>query len=141
MSTKFLTTSAPQTKKAGEGLARKILEAKPSARAKVFGLVGDLGGGKTTFLQGFARGLGIKEKVNSPTFVIMKRFGNFYHIDCYRIKKPKELSDLGFERIIANPKNIVAVEWADQIKKIMPKSTVWLNFKFINATTRRIVLR
>ncbi|GAH10373.1 unnamed protein product [marine sediment metagenome] len=71
-------------------------------------------------MQGFSKGLGIKEKILSPTFVIMKKFqvpGKkivhwFYHIDCYRIRKPKELSDLGFKEIISNPKNIVAIEWA-----------------------------
>ncbi|MBI2450303.1 MAG: tRNA (adenosine(37)-N6)-threonylcarbamoyltransferase complex ATPase subunit type 1 TsaE [Candidatus Nealsonbacteria bacterium] len=141
MSTKFLTTSALQTKKAGETLAKKILKAKLGRKAKALGLIGDLGGGKTTFLQGFAKGLGIKAKINSPTFVIMKRFGNFYHFDCYRIEKPKELLDLGFKKIIANPKNIVAIEWADRIKKILPKSTIWLNFQFINATTRQIMLK
>ncbi len=135
------TASPAQTKGVGEVLAKEIFKNRPGKSAKVLGLVGDLGGGKTTFLQGFAKGLGIKEKITSPTFVIMKRFKNFYHIDCYRIKKPKELSDLGFKKIISNPENIVAVEWADRIKKILPKGTIWLNFKFIDNKTRKIAIR
>ena len=141
MSTKLLTTSALQTKKAGEAAARGILKMRPGKRARVLGLVGDLGGGKTTFLQGFAKGLGIKEKILSPTFIIVRRIRNFYHIDCYRIKKPKEILDLGFGKILFDPKNIVAVEWADKIRKIIPKETVWINFEFIDNKTRKIVIR
>jgi len=141
MSTNFLTTSSFQTRNAGIKIAKEILGRGPSKKAVVLGLVGDLGGGKTTFLQGFAKGLGIKQRITSPTFVIMKRFNNFYHLDCYRIKKPKELMDLGFKKIISNPKNIVAIEWAGRIKKIMPKETIWINFEFINNRTRKIVIR
>lgn len=110
-------------------------------QAMVLALVGDLGGGKTTFLQGFAKGLGIKEKILSPTFIIVRRIKNFYHIDCYRIKKSKELLDLGFKEIIADPKNIIAIEWADRIRKIMPRGTVWIDFKFIDNKTREIVIQ
>jgi len=135
-------TSGPiQTKKLGEKFAKEILEKKPKKTAFVVGLEGELGGGKTTFLQGFAKGLGIKEKILSPTFVIMKKFNDFYHIDCYRIEKPKELLDLGFKKITSNPKNIIAIEWADRIRKIMPKHTLWIKFDFINEKRRRITFR
>lgn len=140
MSNEFLTTSPNQTKKLGEKIAKNILKAKSGKKAKVIGLVGYLGGGKTTFLQGFAKGLEIEEKILSPTFIIVRRIKNFYHIDCYRIKDSNELLSLGFEKIISNPKNIVAVEWADRIRKILPKETIWLNFEFVNAKTRKIVL-
>jgi len=73
-STEYLTDNPSQTKKLGERLAKKILMAAPKKTAKVFGLEGNLGSGKTTFLQGFAKGLGIKGKILSPTFVILKRF-------------------------------------------------------------------
>lgn len=130
-----------QTKRLGKLLAKKILKKKQKREALVLALVGELGSGKTTFLQGFARGLGIKEKINSPTFVIIKRFDHFYHIDCYRIKKVKELLSLGFKKIISNHQNIVAIEWADRVKKIMLKETIWINFKFINNKTRKIVIQ
>jgi tRNA threonylcarbamoyladenosine biosynthesis protein TsaE len=144
----YFTNSPSQTKKLGELLAKKILSMKPRKTAFVIGLEGDLGGGKTTFLQGFAKGLGIKQKILSPTFLIMRKFKIknlkfkiFYHIDCYRIKKPKEILDLGFKEIIQNPQNIVAVEWADQIRKIMPKNTIILRFEFVNKKTRKIVVK
>lgn len=144
----FLTKNPSQTKKLGEILAKEILKTSPQKMAFVIGLEGDLGGGKTTFLQGFAKGLGIKEKILSPSFVIMKRFEaedvrfkDFYHIDCYRIKKPKEILDLGFKEIISNSKNIVAVEWAERIRKIMPKGTIWIKFEFLDEKKRKIMIK
>lgn len=150
----IITISVEQTQRVAEILAKEILRVgKKSKRAVVIGLEGDLGGGKTTFLQGFAKGLGIKEKITSPTFVIMKKFkinhltikpfshfGHFYHIDCYRLQNPKELLDLDFKEIISDPKNIVAIEWAEKIKKIIPKETLTLKFDFINRNTRKIIL-
>ena len=124
-------------------ITQKILkERNPFGEKKaiVLALRGELGAGKTTFVQGLAKGLGIKEKITSPTFTIVKRFNNFYHIDCYRIKKTKEILVLDFEEMISNPKNIIAIEWADQIKEIMPKNTIWINFELINQTTRKISL-
>ena len=107
--------------------------------------MGDLGGGKTTFLQGFARGLGIKERVLSPTFVLMRKFPipkrSFIHIDCYRIKKAGELLDLGFKELISDHRNIVAIEWSDRIKRIMPKSSLLIKFEFIDKATRKIVIK
>lgn len=149
MKSKYLTNSPSQTKKLGEILAKEILKIKPRRKkALVLGLEGDLGGGKTTFLKGFAKGLGIKEKILSPTFIIirrlkinnltMKQFANFYHIDCYRAQNSKEILDLGFKEIISNPKNIVAIEWAERIKKILPKNTIWIKFEFIDEKTRKI---
>lgn len=148
MKEKYLTTVVFQTKKLGENLAKKILKSTPKKTAFVLGLKGNLGGGKTTFLQGFAKGLGIKEKILSPTFVVMKRFEikdlrfqNFYHIDCYRIKEPKEILDLGFKKIVTDPQNIVAVEWADRIRRIIPQSTTWIQFGFIGKATRQITIK
>jgi len=91
--------------------------------------------------------MGIKQQIVSPTFVIMRRYKiqdtkykiqKFYHIDCYRIKKPKEILDLGFEEIISDPQNIVAVEWVDKIRRIMPKNTIWIKFEFLNEKIRKI---
>ena len=141
---KFFSQNPSQTKKIGQILAKEILKIKTN-RAFVLSLIGDLGGGKTTFLQGFAKGLGVKEKILSPSFVILKRFKikdlrfkNFYHIDCYRVEKPKEILDLGFKEIVSNPKNLVAIEWAERIKKILPKGTMILKFDFINQKQREI---
>lgn len=145
----YLTKNTSQTKKLGESLARKSLNTDKKRKAQVFGLIGDLGGGKTTFLQGFAKGLGIKEKITSPTFVIMKKYKlpakskmqNFYHIDCYRLKSPKEILILGFKQIVSDPRNIIAIEWADKLKKILPKNSTILKFNFINKITREIIIK
>ena len=147
MKREYISSSSSQTKKIGAILAKEILRKRKGNAPFVIGLQGELGGGKTTFLQGFAKGLGIKEKILSPTFVILKKFKikdsrlkNFYHIDCYRIQKPKELLDLGFKKIISEPNNIVVVEWADKIKKIMPKGTLWIDFSFQDKKIRKIKL-
>lgn len=131
--TNFLTENYSETQELGKSLASEI---KIGKKAAVFGLKGDLGAGKTTFLQGFAKGLGIRKKVISPTFVIMNRFDikkgkfrNFYHLDCYRIEKAKEIESLGFGEIISNPKNIVCVEWPEKIKKALPENLILIKFK------------
>lgn len=138
-----------ETKKTGESLAKKILKNKNDKKAKVLALEGDLGGGKTTFLQGFAKGLGVKDKILSPTFVLMKKFEipknkkfkNFYHFDCYRIKSPKEILGLGFKEIISDPQNIIAVEWAERIKGILPSNKTLLKFNFLNKKNRKIWIK
>ena len=123
-------------------LAEKILAdlvKKPDRKqALILALKGNLGSGKTTLTQGLAKALGIKKRITSPTFVILKRFKNFYHIDCYRLRKPEEILELGFREIIANPKNIVVIEWPEKIKKLLPKQTIFLRFKFISEKQREI---
>ncbi len=103
-------------------------------------LKGNLGAGKTTFVQGFFKGLGLKKRAQSPTFIIMRRhslptaiakkkLANVFHADAYRLKTAKHLIALGFEEVITDPQNIVLVEWPEKIKKILPKGTSWLTFK------------
>ncbi len=142
---KYTTTSYKQTQKLGEKTAKEFLNAMLGKKALVIGLKGNLGGGKTTFLQGFAKGLGVKEKILSPTFVIMKRFGiknkifkNFYHFDCYRFDKPEDILELDFEEIISNPENIVAIEWPEKVKRVLPKNIIFIDFRFIDKNKREI---
>ncbi len=145
----FIIKNTNQTKKAGELLAKEIVLSSPGSKSVVVTLNGYLGGGKTTFLQGFAKGLGIKEKILSPTFVILKRFklpknkkyNNFYHIDCYRIRGPKEMFLLGFKDILKDPKNIIAIEWAERIKSILPKKSITLQFDVLEKDKRKITLK
>ena len=156
----YITHSPSETKKVAKLLAKKILKKGPEKQATIIALVGSLGGGKTTFLQGFAKGLGIGEKILSPSFIILRKFQiprikfpviskfqtagskqqfkNFYHLDCYRIKKAKEILDLGFKEIISDPQNIVTIEWADKIKKILPKDSLIIKFKFLSKNKREI---
>lgn len=146
----YLTNSADETKQLGKKLARGILKEKTKKKeALAVGLTGELGAGKTAFLQGFARGLRIKGRVLSPTFVIYKKskipasgnYKNFFHIDCYRLKNEKEILDLGFRKIIGDPENIVVVEWAERVRKIMPRKTIWIKFKFLGLNSRKIILK
>jgi len=148
MKFEYLTENISQTKKLGELLAQEILKEKNPKNIWVLGLKGELGGGKTTFLQGFAKGIGIKDKILSPTFVIMKKFkikhpgfGDFYHFDCYRSLGSKDIMDMGFKKIVNNPGNIIVIEWADKIKNILPKSTIWIDFYFIDDKKRKIVIK
>jgi len=146
MKKEITTNNAEETQDLGKALAKEILEKGFNKTAVVLALQGNLGGGKTTFLQGFAEELNIKDKILSPTFVILKRFGiankifsDFYHIDCYRIKNEKDLLELNFKKIISDPKNIVAIEWSERIKNKLPKSTVIIRFEFVGENERRIV--
>ena len=144
---KFITKSSAKTKEMAAKFAQQILLSNTGKTALILGLQGDLGAGKTTFLQGFAKGLKIKEKINSPTFVIMKRFEiknthfkNFYHFDCYRLNEPEEILDLGFKKIISNPENIVAIEWPEKIKKVLPKNILEIKFKHLEENKREIII-
>ena len=149
MTKTHITRKKSETVRLGSGLAKEILEKGPQKnQAIIIGLKGDLGSGKTTFLQGFAKGLGIKKKILSPTFLIMKKFPlmksdflSFYHLDCYRVQKEKDVLDLGFKEILSNPQNIVAIEWSDKIKEILPKNKLNLFFEFLDKNKRRIVLK
>lgn len=144
MDKKYITTSYNNTQKIGESLAKEILKLPIQGGAIVLCLEGNLGGGKTTFLQGFAKGLNIKQKILSPTFVIQKRFKiknrNFFHIDCYRLKNEKDILELNFLEIIKNPNNILAIEWPQKIRKVLPKNTILINFEFIDNNTRKITI-
>ncbi|HOK35199.1 MAG TPA: tRNA (adenosine(37)-N6)-threonylcarbamoyltransferase complex ATPase subunit type 1 TsaE [Candidatus Pacearchaeota archaeon] len=155
----FVTNSAKETEKLGEKFAEKIIYGYPKLNQKnsaiTLSLEGELGGGKTTFLKGFAKKLGVKEKIKSPTFIIMRKYqlttdnkqqitkdrklkSRFYHFDCYRIENPEELLGLGFQEIIQNPQNIVAIEWGNKIKKLLPKNYIKIKFEFLGKEKRGI---
>lgn len=143
-----ITNNYFETTSLGEEIAKKILKNKKNKEAQILALEGDLGAGKTTFLQGFAKGLGVKEHILSPTFVIFKKFkiknpsfNLFYHIDCYRLKNSKDLLGLGFKKFSSNPKNIIAIEWAEIVKDILPKDKISIGFKCENEKTRIITIQ
>lgn len=102
----------------------------------VIGLVGDLGSGKTTYVQHRAKELGISETVTSPTFVLLKiypiprgEFKQLVHIDTYRLKDETELTKLGIQELMDDTKNLIMIEWADKVRNILPPDTVWIDFK------------
>ena len=149
----IISQSPEETKKLGEILAREILASgHQPKKARVIGLEGELGSGKTVFIQGLAKGLGIKDRIISPTFVIMKKYkinasgcrlqvSRFYHIDCYRIYRAKELLDLGFKELLSQPKNIIAIEWAERVKRILAQNTLWLKFEHLEGKKRRVIIK
>lgn len=112
------TFSEQETRILGEQLAAK---AKPGS---LYTLTGDLGVGKTVFTQGFARGLGIKEPVNSPTFTIVQEYEDgrlpFYHFDVYRIGNIDEMEEIGYEDYFYG-KGVCLIEWANLIEEILPE--------------------
>lgn len=131
----YITGSAYETKKLAEKLARKV--------HGVVALIGRLGTGKTTFVQGFARGLGIRDKIISPTFVLMRQHKipnsnkTLYHIDLYRIEK--DFNQFGLKEILENPENIVLIEWAEKLKNL-PKNTKKIVIQSIGQNKRIVTL-
>ncbi len=114
--------------------------------ATVVTLSGELGAGKTTFAQGLARALGVEEVVTSPTFVIEKiyqldnqKFQRFVHIDAYRLNGAHDLEVLGWRELIADPGNLIVLEWPERVPGIIPKSAVKLRFDIENGGDRRII--
>lgn len=134
----FITKSSEETK----DLARKI--AKNLKGGEVLLLFGNLGSGKTTFVQGLAEGLGIKERIISPTFIIIRHHKLkdrvFYHVDLYRIESSKELEELGLNEILNNKENIIAIEWAEKLKTL-PKIRTEIYFEYISENEREITIK
>jgi tRNA threonylcarbamoyladenosine biosynthesis protein TsaE len=101
-------------------------------------LYGELGSGKTTFVQGLARGLGlIRTRLPSPTFIIVRRYeiGEdekfFHHMDLYRMQDEKELEVLGLAEIFANPNNYVAIEWPERLNEGLPTARLDIHFRLL----------
>lgn len=163
MSSKFhigaqlITNSFTNTQKLGEefgeALRSKSLEI-PGARGTIVALVGGLGSGKTTFVQGVANAFGISKRIVSPTFIIMRSYnvvsdssskiniGCIYHIDLYRVPDhniQKELETFGFYEVINDHRNLVFIEWADKLPHL-PAGTLELRFQYINSKTRKIYI-
>lgn len=133
---RLVSKKVSDTHKLAEKIVARILKSGPHKdHARVVALVGDLGAGKTAFAQGFAKALGIKRRLPSPTFLIfrnydlrIKGFSRLYHVDTYRLSDAGELDVLDFDKVLADPTNIVLIEWADKVKEILPKDAVWLEF-------------
>jgi tRNA threonylcarbamoyladenosine biosynthesis protein TsaE len=157
---KITTTSPKETLAFAKNFARTL------KGGEVIGLIGDLGAGKTAFTQGLAKGLGIKAKVNSPTFVIMKvyevkrqktkdkrpnrsasivksqlsKVTKLVHIDAYRLNSGKDLEAIGALDYFGQPDTIVVIEWADRVKEILPKKSIIINIK-ANKNLRNLTIK
>lgn len=134
----YTTTSEKETKDLAKKLAKQL--------HGVIALSGELGAGKTTFVQGFAKGLGIKEKILSPTFVLIRQHyipnskQILYHLDLYRIDDPDQIESVGIKELLQNPKNMILIEWAEKIKKYLPKETTWIYFETLGNSKRKITV-
>jgi len=133
----YISTSEKETKSIAKKFAKKF-------KRGVIALSGELGAGKTTFVQGFAKGLGIKEKIISPTFVLIRQHKipntkkALYHVDLYRLDNLKDLEHIGLKEILSNKQNLVLIEWAEKAKKMLPQNTIWIYFNLKNKSTREI---
>jgi len=126
---KIISNSAKETLDFAKNFAKTL------KGGEVIALIGNLGAGKTVFTQGLAKGLGIKAKVNSPTFVIMKVYpipnsqfpipnSRLVHIDAYRLSSGKDLEAIGILDYFGEPNTITVIEWADRVKEILPKNAI-----------------
>ena len=99
---------------------------------EVYALLGDLGVGKTVLTKGLAKGLGITESVNSPTFTIVQIYEEgrlpLYHFDVYRIADPEEMDEIGYEDYFYG-EGVCLVEWANLIEELMPPDTKWITIE------------
>ena len=161
---KFISHSLLETEDFAKKYIGDFLRLKEGAF--VIGLYGNLGSGKTAFTQAFARLLGISDGVTSPTYVIEKiyplsnslssansqvspmvfphvmgAFTHLIHIDAYRLESYEEMKHLGWAEIVANPKNIIVVEWPERIAPLLPTDHARLKFTFIDETTREIEIQ
>ncbi|MEE5990336.1 MAG: tRNA threonylcarbamoyladenosine biosynthesis protein TsaE [Firmicutes bacterium ADurb.Bin354] len=120
------TKSAEETFALGEKIG---MEASPGL---VITLKGDLGVGKTVLAQGLAKGLGIEEPVNSPTFTILQVYDEgrlpFYHFDVYRIEDPDEMYEVGFEDYFYG-EGVCMIEWAELIEELLPENAMHITIE------------
>jgi tRNA threonylcarbamoyladenosine biosynthesis protein TsaE len=132
--------TAEDTRAVGEALAPLLMP-----RDAVL-LTGELGAGKTTFVQGVARGLGIDEPVVSPTFTLIKEYAgrlDVAHVDVYRLDRVQDVVDLGLDEL-GRGEDVLLVEWGDVIGDLLPREQLWVELNAEDATgatdVRRIVL-
>ena len=138
MPTTFATASSEETVALGRRLAA---DARPG---DVWALVGDLGAGKTHFVQGVTAGLGAAGAATSPTFTLVHEYTGgrlpVFHFDFYRLENAFEALALGWEEYIDDSGGLTLVEWADKFPAILPPGTRWLRFEIGEGDARRIVM-
>ena len=142
---KHITRSPKETQNLGHFLLNKV-HLKRYKGAIVIALQGELGAGKTTLVQGLAKIMGIKTKIKSPTFTLIKKYSLkahkkhrfLYHIDCYRLKNHRDLLSLGIKDVLKDKDNIILIEWPERIKKILPKGHIKIQIDHVDKNTRKI---
>lgn len=139
----IITSSSQQT----QNLAKNLLNNLKHKNILCF--QGELGSGKTTFIQGLAKELKIKDNIISPTFVIFKKYKTnndkiktLYHFDLYRIQDPQEIIDLGFEEIFTCQNCLIAIEWPEKIKNLLPQNKIInINLEYLDKNKRKITIQ
>ncbi len=140
---KIITKSAQETAKVGASLAQ-YLERREVPH--ILCLYGQLGSGKTTFTQGFARGLGITTRLLSPTFIIVRRYQTpkyenyLYHVDLYRLNKVSEMEGIGLPEIFADLASYTVIEWAERLDGLMPSKRIDIHFTTAQDDTHAIII-
>jgi tRNA threonylcarbamoyladenosine biosynthesis protein TsaE len=139
----IVTKSPEETATFGKILSDAIVRKQTKGELSgpvVICLYGDLGSGKTTFVQGLLHGLGIATRVLSPTFIIVRRYDcpqlhrSISHIDCYRLSNIKDIEGLGFPDVFADPSGLVLVEWAERLGDKLPENRMDITFDVRNDT-------
>lgn len=122
----FESHSVEETRSFAHKLGQKI------PVGSVLALIGNLGSGKTTFTQGFAKSLNIDERVGSPTFKLVSEYDGsphrLFHIDAYRLENCSDFLNIGGETYLTPEDGVTLIEWGDIIQDILPKSVIKLNF-------------
>lgn len=134
----LVTVSREDTQALGEALAALL------TGGDVVSLTGDLGAGKTAFVQGAARGLGVTEPVLSPTFTLVREYASgrpVYHLDVYRLERLQDVLDLGFDEML-DAGHVVFIEWGDAVAALLPESIlrVELSIPLEEGSTRRVAV-
>jgi len=143
--TPIITSTAEASQNLGKELAAYIKKGESDV-ARVVCLYGQLGAGKTTFSQGFARALGITTRLLSPTFIIVRRYSlehndALYHIDLYRLDTQLKSDDLGLSDILKDPHAFVLIEWADRLGALLPEKRIDVTFEILGEEERKITIK
>ena len=137
----YLCESIEDTQKVAKNLAKK------TPPGSVIGLIGELGAGKTTFTKGFAKQMGVKDHVTSPTFKLVSEYkGKKYvlnHVDAYRMEGPIDFLNIGGEEYLTSKNSITIIEWADLLIDLLSSETITVHFKRIKIPreSRRIEIK
>lgn len=133
---RFESRSPEETQRIGERLGKQLKV------GDVVATIGDLGTGKTCFLQGLVRGLGVAENATSPTFVLINQYRGrlpVYHVDAYRTESLTELLDLGLEEFFYGD-GVTVVEWADKLLPLLPAHTIMVRISGLGEESREILI-
>lgn len=132
----FVTNSEQETEALGVRLGSGL---EPGA---VIAFTGDLGAGKTAFTRGLARGLGISERITSPTFTIVNEYEGgrlpLFHFDMYRVASSDELFDIGWEDYLAR-EGVCAVEWSENIADALEEGTISVEIRRGTSESQRVI--